>query len=142
MSVYNNLNDTIEGEKVDAWFRNWHCNGLKKHPSTNNTMLLYVTDRNSHAKVIEAANEPEDKMIREATNHFHRDVNDAVTADALSLWVDTRRMINYKVLHGKKDASHRHGIMYSSIKVKTIATVKVPLANILKKLGFSNNQIE
>lgn len=139
MSVYNNVGDTIEGQAVDCTGKAFYSNGLKKHPITKKTMRLYTTDRTSQAVVRTEGIIPDDEELREATQHFHRNVKDKVTGDALSLYIDLKTAVRIEVLHGKEGASHRHGTQFASCRKHTIATVKVPLQNILKKLGLSNN---
>lgn len=100
-------------------------------------MYLYRTDKNSHASVASSVGLPSDDDIAAATSHFHREVGDALTADALSVFVSCKRTIRYKVKEGE---SHRHGAQLISIPYHTIATIKMPLANMMKKLGLSNNE--
>lgn len=138
MAVYNNIGDTIEGEAVDFDGRAIRPQGAKKHPLTNKLMKLFTTDRNSHAIVRKAGVEPTDPIIKQATSHFHRDVDDKLTADALSVYTDFKAKVKVETLHGDA-ASGQHGINYSSVRSHTIATVKMPLQNLMQKLGFSNN---
>lgn len=142
MAVFNNLEDTIEGEAVDCDGKVIRLQGAKKHPLTKKTMILYTTDRTSHAVVRKAGKEPEDDDIKEITSHFHRSVNDKVTGDALSVYTDLKANLKIETIHGKEGASHRHGTQFASIREHTIATVKMPLQNLMKKLGFSNNTLK
>lgn len=141
MSVYNNLGDTIEGMAVDCDGRCFRKQGVKIHPDTKKAMTLYTTDRNSHAVVTLKGESPADEKLEKATSHYHRDVGDKVTGDALSIYTDLRAMVKIEVLHGGKSASAQHGIQFASIRKHTIATVKMPLHNLMKKLGFSNNSL-
>lgn len=141
MAVYNNLGDTIEGESVDFDGRVIKPQGAKKHPLTNKLMKLYTTDRNSHAVVRKAGKVPTNVDIMKVTTHFHRDVDDKLTADALSVYTDVKANVKIETLHGKAAASSQHGINYASVRNHTIATVKMPLHNLLKKLGMSNNTL-
>ena len=140
MSVYNNVGDTIEGMSVDCDGKAIYPQGIKKHPITKKTMRFYTTDRTSHAVIKEAGIQPKDEGIRKATQHFHRDVDDKVTGDALSRYTDLKAAAKIETIHGK-GASHRHGTQFASFKKLTIATVKVPLQNLLKKLGYSSKCI-
>lgn len=139
MPVYNNLGDTIEGEAVDCDGKAFYSQGIKKHPITRKAMRLYTTDRTSHAVVRIAGIIPEDEKLKEATRYFHRNVDDKVTGDALSIYTDLKSSIKIETLHGKESASHRHGTQFASIRNHTIATVKMPLQNLMKRLGLSNN---
>lgn len=141
MAVYNNLGDTIEGEAVDFDGRAIRPQGAKKHPLTKKLMKIFSTDKNSHAVVRAEGKEPEDEEIKKATAHFHRSVDDKLTADALSVYTDLRAKFRIETIHGKR-ASSQHGTNFASVKDNTIATVKMPLQNLLKKLGFSNNTIK
>jgi len=138
MAVYNNVGDTIEGEAVDFDGRSIRAQGAKKHPLTNKTMKLFTTDRNSHAVVRKAGIEPEDEDVKKATAHFHRAVGDKVTADAMSVYTDLKAKVRPETIHGE-GASSQHGTNFVSVTDHTIATVKMPLPNLMKKLGMSNN---
>lgn len=138
MAVYNNLGDTIEGEAVDFDGRAIRLQGAKKHPITKKLMKLFTTDKNSSAIVRKEGIEPADEEMKKATSHFHRVVDDKVTADALSVYTDFRSKFRVITIHGK-GASAQHGTNFASVKDNTIATVKMPLQNLLKKLGLSNN---
>lgn len=141
MAVFNNIGDTIEGQAVDCDGKAFYIQGLKKHPITKKTMKLFTTDRTSHAVVREAGIVPEDEKLRKATEFFHREVEDKVTGDALSIYIDFKSSPRIETLHGKESASHRHGTQFMSVRNHTIATIKMPLHNLMKKLGFSNNKI-
>ena len=141
MAVYNNLGDTIEGEAVDFDGRAIRPQGAKKHPLTKKLMRLFSTDKNSRAIVRVEGKEPEGEDLKMATAHFHRDVGDKLTADALSVYTDLRAKFRIEVIHGD-GASSQHGTNFASVRDNTIATVKMPLQNLLKKLGFSNNTIK
>ena len=140
MAVYNNIGDTIEGEAVDFDGRVIRLQGAKKHPLTKKLMKLYTTDRNSSAVVRKAGIGPEDIELKQATAHFHRSVDDKLTADALSVYTDFKAKVKTETLHGEA-ASAQHGTNYASVRDHTIATVKMPLQNLMKKLGFSNNTL-
>lgn len=141
MTVYNNLEDTIEGEAVDFDGRFIHPQGAKKHPLTKKTMKLFSTDRNSHAVVRKAGIEPENEEIKKATAHFHRAVDDKVTADALSVYTDIKAKVRLETIHGE-GASGQHGIIFAGVNNHTIATIKMPLQNLMKKLGMSNKTLK
>ncbi len=138
MAVFNNIGDTIEGQAVDCDGKAFYIQGLKKHPITKKTMKLFTTDRTSHAVVRVAGIVPEDEKLRKATGSFHRDVDDKVTGDALSIYMDLKSSPRIETLHGKESASHRHGTQFMSVRNHTIATIKMPLHNIMKNLGFIN----
>ena len=134
MGTYTDVGDTIEGKAVDVQTRKLLKKGLKKHPITNETMMLYSCDRNSNAEV-KAAMEIEEEDER--TAHFHREVGDALNADAISVFVDfTHKSITGKV---KEGASARHGAIFFTTGKHTISTIRTPLQNLLKSLGYTSN---
>ena len=137
MATFHNIGDTIEAKTAHCNARAWDPVALKRHPVTQEIMYLYRTDKNSHATVISSIDIPSDHNIAAATSHFHREVGDKLTADALSVFVSCKRAIRSKV---KEVESHRHGAQLISIPYHTIATIKMPLANMMKKLGLSNNE--
>lgn len=140
MAVFNNLGDTIEGEAVDFDGRAIRPQGAKRHPITNELMKLFVTDKNSRAVVRKAGEEPADEDLKNKTTHFHRNVDDTLSADALSVYTDLRAKVKPETIHGD-GASGQHGTNFASVRDHTIATVKMPLSNLMKKLGFSNNSL-
>lgn len=115
--------------------------GVKKHPITKQLMKLFTTDRTSHAVVRKEGKIPADPDMQKATSHFHRNVNDKVTGDALTIYVDIKASLKPEVMHGKEAASSQHGTKYASIRKHTIATVKMTLPNLMKQLGYSNNSL-
>jgi len=139
MAIYNNYGDTIEGEAVLCKCRKKIWQGLKKHPLTKKTMCVYVTDRNSRAKVTKEGIIPKGELF-ELTKHYHRNVDDEISGDALSVYIDSLKPVSFEVVHGK-EASHRHGLMMADIHRHTIASVKVVLSNLQKKLGYSSNYL-
>ena len=138
MAVYKNIGETIEGEAVDFDGRVIYPQGAKKHPLTKQTMKLFTTDRNSHAIVRKEGLVPEDETVKDATSHFHRSVDDKVTADALSVYMDLKAKVRQETIHGD-GASGQHGTNFVGVNDHTIATIKMPLQNMLRQLGMSNN---
>lgn len=137
MATFHDIGDTIEAQTASCNVRAWDPVALKRHPITQEIMYLYRTDKNSHAVVVNSIEAPDDPEMAAATAHFHRNVDDKLTADALSVFVSCKRALRYKVKEGE---SHRHGAQLISIPYHTIATIKMPLANMMKKLGYSNNE--
>lgn len=136
MSIFKNVGDTIEGNVVDGNTRRFERKCLKKHPITNKQMFLYSCDRNSRAIVVESVEKTEDEVLAEATSHFHRNENDELQADAISIYVDSKRPIKTEV---KEGVSGRHGATLFHITENTIATIKTPLENARKQLGLNGN---
>lgn len=141
MATYINIGDTLEGESMDCDGRTFFNQGMKKHPITKKTMHLYTTDNNSHAIITSAGKIPENQEIKEATKDYHREQDDRLNADALSIYTDMIGSVKIDVIHGEEGATHRHGTQFSSFKKHTIATIKMALPNLMKQLGFSNNSI-
>lgn len=139
MATYQNIGDTIEGEKTDGHARKWMPRGLKKHPVTLKTMFLYVTDRNSRIEVTEAGVIPEDEQLKNALKDCHRNVGDALECDSLSIYVNQKTPIKPDV---KEGVSGRHGATLFHTAKQTIASIKTPIENVLKRLGYSNNSLE
>lgn len=139
MGKYNNIGDTVEGISINCVARKWISRGLKKHPLTNKTMSLYVTDRNSTAEVLKSIGLPEDEDIKKRTSHFHRNIGDILQADALSVYIDEVKRLKPVVLGG---VSGRHKSNCLETKKHTIAEVKVPLDNLRKYLECNCSKIE
>lgn len=140
METFIDIGDTIEGEAVDCSGRDIRPKGMKKHPVLNKNMNIYTTDLNSSAIVRKAGIEPEDEQLKKKTAHFHRQKDDRISCDAMTIYTD-KPSLKIEVMHGKECASSQHGTMYANCNRHTIATVKVPLPNLMKKLGYSSNCI-
>lgn len=136
MGIYNDIGDTIEGAATDVVTRKFLKKGLKKHPITQETMMLYSCDLNSKAKITSIINEPSDPEIKKKTSHFHRENGDTISAKSISVYVDfSHKSIKADVQEG---ISGRHGANLFSTNKHTIATIKTPLQNLLKKLGHTS----
>lgn len=134
MATYNNVGDTIEGLALDGHTRRWQPKGLVKHNKYNKTMKLYSCDRNSNAVVSAVIPVPEDENIKKETDNFHRTLGDSLTADAIDVWTEVKSKVS---IHVEEGVSGRHGATLFSIKGHSIATIRTPLQNLLKKLGYT-----
>ena len=134
MAKYIGFGETVEGAATDLCSRKWVQKGPKKHPVTNKTMFLYVGDRNTSVEVTKAIGEPEDEELKAKTAHFHRNVGDTLHADSISVFIDSRRGINFIT---KEGVSGRHGANLASTNTQTIATIKTPLAIFMKALSYT-----
>jgi hypothetical protein len=122
-----NINDTIDAEHTDGEARKFLWKGLKIHPQIKKRMTLYECDWNSYAEIVkEYKGEPE-----EGTSHFNRSLGDRLEADAISVYIDTRRKIKSDVVNN----SGRHKVQEFKIRDRCIATIKAPLKNLLKHLS-------
>lgn len=139
MATFQNVGDTIEGKKISGNTRKWMQRGLKKHPDTNKNMFLYVTDRNSEAEVDEAGDIPSDEDVKTKTQGYHRSVGDRLECDSMSIYVNQITPIKPEI---KEGISGRHGAAVFHIAKQAIATIKMPLANVMKRLGYTSNSIE
>lgn len=137
MATYNNIGDTIEGLALDGNTRRWEPKGLVKNPKYNKAMKLFSCDRNSHAQIASTISEPTDPTIKGNTSGFHREVGDALTADAIEVWIDSKGKESHMV---KEGITARHGATIFSTKGHSIAVIRTPLQNLLKKLGYTSNQ--
>lgn len=137
MAIYNNVGDTIEGLAFDGDTRRWQAKGLVKHPKLAKAMKLYSCDRNSHVEISKVMDEPEDDSIKEATKDFHRNLGDALTADAVELYLEFKGKVS---THVEEGVTARHGATIFSTKGHSVATIRTPLQNLLKKLGYTSVQ--
>lgn len=138
MAIFENINDTIEGLKVDCVTRRFERKGLKKHPIYKTIMFLFSCDRNSSANIKEAF--PKDKKQLDGTEHYHREEGDGLKCDAMSVYVNQLKPVVPIV---KEGVSGRHGASLIHTNKHTIASIKVPLQNVMTRLGLgSQNKIE
>ena len=135
MAIYHDIGDTIEGKKIRARVRKWNGGTLCHHPETNEIMKLFTSDRNSHAEILRTYDGYEDAEIQQRTAYYHRNVGDGLTADAISFYTDRKFSLKQIV---KEGVTARHGAMIDVIDKHCIATIRVPLQNLMKKL--TNNK--
>lgn len=129
MAKYVNTNETIHGAHIDSHSRKFEWKGIKQNPFTNEMMTLYEGDRNSFAEIVKICNE-DDKACQGVEN-FHAELGDCVEADAISLYIRTKRKIKEIV---KEGVSGRHGARFLCPRVYTISTIKTPLASLIRVL--------
>lgn len=136
MATYNNIGDTIEGLAIDGDTRRWQPKGLVKNTKYNQVMKLFSCDYNSHAEVTKTIEPSQDELIKKQTEDFHRALHDRVSADAIELWLSLKGKESHHVEEG---VSARHGATLFDTKGHSIAVVRTPLPNLLKKLGYSTS---
>ena len=134
MATYNNIGNTIEGLALEGRTRRWQPKGLVKHNKYNTAMKWYSCDRNSNAVVTAVIPDPEDDILKKETAEFHRSMGDSLTADAIDVWTEVKGKVSTYVEEG---VSGRHGATIFSTKGHSIATIRTPLQNLLKKLGYT-----
>ncbi|GHT01427.1 hypothetical protein AGMMS49525_02110 [Bacteroidia bacterium] len=132
MSKFINIGDTIEAEHANACVRKLEWKGPRKHPITNECMMLYESNRNSNVEIVKVyAGE-----IKKGTEHFHRNMGDILEADSISIYVDSTRREKSDV---KEGVSARHGAQLIDIRKRSISTIKYPLHNLFKCLGLGSS---
>lgn len=136
MAIFENVNDTIEGKKVDCTTRRFERKGLKKHPVYGTVMFLFSCDRNSSAEIVEAF--PDSYECKEGTEIYHRAEGDGLKCDAMSVFVNQLKPVVPIV---KEGVSGRHGASLIHTTRHTIATIKVPLQNVMSRLGLGSRKI-
>ena len=124
MGVFIKYGETIEGGAVDFIARAWYKNGPVEHPVTKTVMCRYTTDRNSLGTIKKSYPIPTDEEIKDATQHYHREVGDQLKADALEIFTEGFKPVKPTV---KEGISGRHGAQLARTSVHTIASIKTPL---------------
>lgn len=143
MAKYIDVSDTIHGTHIDSHSRKFEWKGLKLNPYTHELMTLYEGDRNSFAEIKKVCSEVD--RICKGTEKFHAELGDCVEADAISLYIRTKRKLRETV---KEGVSGRHGSRFLYPRDYTISTIKTPLTNLVKvleekrKLMIKNNSLE
>ena len=137
MAKFINVGDTIEADKAECIARKFVLGIPKKHPITQKIMLLVTTDRNSSVQFAKACIIEYDERMQKMTESFHREVGDVLMADSISIYMDTRKCPS---ISDKEGVTGRHGANFMTSDVHTIATIKMPIANMRKILGLSNNE--
>ncbi|MDR0864296.1 MAG: hypothetical protein LBO74_05110 [Candidatus Symbiothrix sp.] len=130
MAKYINTGDTIEAEHTDACSRKIEWKGLRKHPITNENMTLYECDRNSTAEIIKI----HEGVIKDGTEHFHRENGDILEADAIRIYIASPRK---ERVYLKEGVSGRHGAQFIDIRKRSISTIKYPFEIFRKYLKLN-----
>lgn len=141
MAVFIREGETIEGAKCTISTRKilFKKGGLRKDPITNKNMVIYELDRNSTVKVSDVLDmSEEEKAIRDRLN-IHYNLGDSLTADAIRLYVDSKRDCLKVIV--KEGQSARHGANLANSNVRTIGKIKTPLAIYNNLLGHSAKKI-
>ena len=101
MSKYIKAGETIHGKSVDLIVRKFVRVGLKKHPITNKTMLLFVSDRNSEGEIKKPINIDDFSSEHlKKMEHYHRNLGDQVECDSLSIYLDSKSRKKIEVIGG------------------------------------------
>ncbi len=126
MTKYVNIGATLEAEHADARSRKIEWKGPKAHPVTKKVMMLYECDRNSFVEIIKAC---DSFSVCECCV-----VGDQLEADAISVYIETKRKLRVFV---KEGVTGRHGAQFINIRNKNISTIKTPLHNLRKSLELT-----
>lgn len=132
MAKFVKTGDTIEAEHTNAHSRKIEWKGPRRHPITNELMMLYECDRNSFAEVVKECTDE----TREETAHFHRCLGDKLEADGISVYIKSKRKTRVVVDEG---VSARHGAQFIYLRERNISTIKTPLSCLRKCLGLNSS---
>lgn len=126
-----NKDDTIEADHLDICSRKIDWKGLRKHPDTEKLMMLYECRRNSNTFIVKAYS----GKIEKGTEHYHRNEDDFLEGDTISVYTNSKRKENHYV---KEGVSGRHGSQFLDLRNRTIATIKYPIESLIKCLQLKN----
>ncbi|MGI6520244.1 MAG: hypothetical protein ACOX2D_03800 [Fermentimonas sp.] len=135
MTKYVSPGDTIIGEHIDGYTRRWMWKGLRRHPVLNRQMTLYECDLNSYAEIVKACDESD---LNDGCEAYKKAVGDCLEADAISIYVDSKRKYQFKVEAG---ISGRHKSNIFNFRDLSVCSIKIPLHN-LKKVIKKLNQTQ
>lgn len=127
MAEFINIGDMVEGAKCEIYTRKEMCKGLREDPITHSSMMVYELDRNCSVEVTEKLLLQNDALEKRNEMNIHCDVGDKLKADAITLYVDTRRKLKFEVKEGQTST---HGGQLASSKRRTIGEIKYPFQNI------------
>ncbi len=133
-STFIDYGHITESSKCDVIARKVVFKRLQKEPITNKAMTLYNLDRNASVEITEKY---ECEGLPESP-YIHREVGDKIVADAISLFIDTKRKISFDV---KEGVSGRHGANLTDCKYHSIGRINRPLDIYKSLLGFSTKAI-
>lgn len=138
MSEYVNVGDTVEGAKCDVYTRKELFKGLRKDPITRSVMSVYELDRNCSVEVTEELPLSGEEAKKRESMGVHLSKGDKLKADAITLYVDSKRRLRFEVKEGQ---SGTHGGNLASTKSRTVGVIKYPFQCIQSKftLGGSNS---
>lgn len=130
MAVYVNIGDTAEGAKTEIYTRAKSWKGLRKDPITHSMMMVYELDRNCSVEVTEKIPLNGDALEIRKKKGVHCEVGDKLKADAITIYVETKKKIKFEV---KEGLTSTHGGHLASTKNRTIGEIKYPFSNIQSK---------
>lgn len=137
MTKFINFNELVEGAKCHVVARKVLWKGLRKDPITNKNMTLYALDRNCSVEVTESLPLEGGALTLRQQMHVHGCVGDQIGADAIQLFIDSRRnSLNADV---KEGVSARHGASLADTSVRTVGQIRTPYQNVLNKFGCTAN---
>lgn len=140
MTKYCGLGDTIHAKHTDSHARKIEWKGFRKNPDTQELMMLYECDRNSFSQIVKVC-EDLDKECGEKLG-YHSNESDCLEADAISIYVRSRRKLKILVSEG---VTARHGAQFLYPRDYAISRIKTPLECLKKSLELKKeleNQVK
>lgn len=140
MTVCYHEGESLEGAACLLYTRKHNnISTLVRHPLTERLCMKTEMCWNSSAEISKEL----DPNIKREKIGILVDAGDKLQADAISVWVDQKRPIKFKVEEGM---THRHGGHLAATQNTTFCKIKKPFDHILKavikQLSGSNKQIE
>ena len=129
MAKYIKEGEVIHAEHTDSHARKIEWKGFRRNPYTQELMMLYECDRNSFSKIVKVCDGIDCK--KEGTENFHCEIGDILEADAISIYIRTKRKLKLTVDEG---VTGRHGAIFLNPRVYAISKIKTPLACLFKYL--------
>lgn len=130
MAEFVNAGDMVEGARCEVYTRKWLCKGLREDPITHSNMMAYELDRNCSVEIVEKMSLSDNELQIRTEKMVHVNVGDKLKADAITLYVETKRKIKFEV---KEGMTATHGGSLASTRKRTVGEIKYPFPNIQNK---------
>jgi uncharacterized protein YqgV (UPF0045/DUF77 family) len=129
MAKFVKTGESIIAKHTDGHTRRWNWKGLKNHPALNKMMTLYECDLNTFAEIIKECDEID---LTEGCKNYNTKTGDCLEADAISIYVDSKRKYKFTVEAG---VSGRHKASKFNFRDLSVCTIKTSLQNIEKRIN-------
>ena len=128
MAEYVEIGSIVEGQKCEAYTRKETFKGLRTDPIMHKPMIVYELNLNCSVEITEAlVLSDTETNFRNNGIYVHGDVGDKLKAEAITLYVDSKRKLKIKVQEGMTST---HGGRLISTTTRTVGKIKYPFQNL------------
>ena len=131
MNVFHGYLDKVAGDAGYFYTRKAIQKGLYEEPITHRRMFKYAFDRNSIVQVTQSINTEDPDYQTFQDHRVHMELKDKLSSDAIVVFFDSKKPVRLEV---KEGLTGTHGGYIMKKVIRFIATITVPLANVLNQI--------